>query len=816
MALSSDELLEFEKLVYDKGIRESKTDLGAFTKFMHHDFIGSDFHDKYYKILEAFAYGLVKRLIITVPPQHGKLLPADTPILTTKGWKDHGDLSVGDYVFGQDGKPKKVLANSGVYDWNVQRMRFKTGEEILCAKEHIWRVNIDYDNNGGVNQYDLESQDIFKRKPRRSPSIDCSPALEIPEAQLPIDPYVLGCWLGDGHARQGVLTVGQEDIEHFSKLGEAREVKKGIYRVLIDGLTTKLRLNNLILNKRIPIEYLLSSKEQRLELLRGLMDTDGCVDKKGQAEFTQKSGQLSKDVYALLRSLGVKARIKTYDAKLDGRIVGKKDRILFNPSKGDLFFKLTRKQERISNKPTADRSDKYKFFIDTIEDCGKVKGNCITVEGSMYLAGYEMIPTHNSEGSSRMLPAFIFGLNPHAKITLISYNQTFASKFNRDVQRIIDTQKYYDVFNHVTLNQSNVVTKSDNTLRNSEEFEIIDHRGYFKAVGVGGGLTGNTVDIAIMDDLYKDYQDATSPTISQRVWEWYLTVLKTRLHNDSQELMVFTRWDENDAVGRLEQAGKVVEYDGSVPVEELAKSIDRDVFIKINFEAIKEGEPTALDPREKGKPLFPQKHDLEKLTKVRELDKSKFDALYQGNPTSKEGLLYQGFETYRAVPDFRIVNAYCDTADTGSDYLCSVVYGIPYEGEDIYILDVVYTQESMEVTEPMVAMQYRQHRVRQAHIESNSGGRSFGRVIDAETTSETQIVPFTQTANKQGRIFTNSASVNRVMKFPVGWEHKFNQFHSHVSTFKKDGRNAHDDCADVLTGIYEKERLENQSPMIGW
>ncbi len=426
-------------------------------------------------------------------------------------------------------------------------------------------------------------------------------------------------------------------------------------------------------------------------------------------------------------------------------------------------------------------------------------------------------PQHGkSEGSSRMLPAFIFGLNPHAKITLISYNQTFASKFNRDVQRIIDQKKYHDVFNHVTLNQSNVVTKTDNSLRNSEEFEIVDHRGYFKAVGVGGGLTGNTVDIAIMDDLYKDYQDATSPTVSQRVWEWYLTVLKTRLHNDSQELMVFTRWDENDAVGRLEQLGKVVTYDGSIPIEELAKQIDKDVFIKINFESIKESEPTPLDPRERDEPLFPAKHSYDKLNRVRELDKSKFDALYQGNPTSKEGLMYDDFDTYRTHPEFMTVNAYCDTADTGSDYLCSIVYGLPYDGESIYILDIVYTQEPMEVTEAMVSQQYRQYRVRKAHIESNSGGRSFGRVIDDETGSETQVVPFTQTANKQARIFTNSASVNRTLKFPIGWDHRFNQFHSHISTFKKDGRNAFDDCADVLTGIYEKERLEGFQPMIGW
>ena len=109
MNLSNDEIAELERLYYDEGVEKSKSDLYEFTHFMHHDFIGSDFHEKYYSILQAFAYGLVRRLIITIGPQHGKLLPVNTPILTTKGWKNHGDLCIGDYLFGHDGKPKMVL-----------------------------------------------------------------------------------------------------------------------------------------------------------------------------------------------------------------------------------------------------------------------------------------------------------------------------------------------------------------------------------------------------------------------------------------------------------------------------------------------------------------------------------------------------------------------------------------------------------------------------------------------------------------------------------------------------------------------------------
>lgn len=107
------------------------------------------------------------------------------------------------------------------------------------------------------------------------------------------------------------------------------------------------------------------------------------------------------------------------------------------------------------------------------------------------------------------------------------------------------------------MNESNVVTVSDNYLRNSEEFEIVNKKGGLKAVGRGGALTGNAVDVMIMDDIYKDYAESNSPIIREAAWDWYTTVVKTRLHNDSQELIVFTRWHEDDLIGRLEKKKKL-------------------------------------------------------------------------------------------------------------------------------------------------------------------------------------------------------------------------------------------------------------------
>ena len=125
-------------------------------------------------------------------------------------------------------------------------------------------------------------------------------------------------------------------------------------------------------------------------------------------------------------------------------------------------------------------------------------------------------PQHGkSECSSRRGIAWGLGLNPDKRIALVSYNHSFAAKFNRDVQRIIDSDIYEGIFKNTKLNGKRVVSSSS-WLRNSEEFEIVNQKGGLKTIGVGGGLTGNSVDIAVMDDLYKDYQDATSPTVSER------------------------------------------------------------------------------------------------------------------------------------------------------------------------------------------------------------------------------------------------------------------------------------------------------------
>ena len=132
-----------------------------------------------------------------------------------------------------------------------------------------------------------------------------------------------------------------------------------------------------------------------------------------------------------------------------------------------------------------------------------------------------MPPQHGkSQGSTRLLPAYLLGRNPDLRVAVASYSDTFAKKFNRDIQRIIDQPSYAAIFPDTALNGSNVVTVSQSYLRNSSEFEIVNHRGSLKAVGSGGGLNCNPLDIMIMDDLYNDSDEGNSQPIHDEAWEW--------------------------------------------------------------------------------------------------------------------------------------------------------------------------------------------------------------------------------------------------------------------------------------------------------
>ena len=414
-----------------------------------------------------------------------------------------------------------------------------------------------------------------------------------------------------------------------------------------------------------------------------------------------------------------------------------------------------------------------------------------------------MPPQHGkSVGSTTLLPAYILGLDPDLRVAIASYSASLANKFNRRVQRIIESKEYTELFPQTTIKQGG---KPANYIRTADEVEIIGRRGELLSVGREGALTGNRVDVFILDDLYKDAIEANSPVTRENCWEWYTSVVRTRMHNLSRELIVFTRWHEEDLIGRIAQRERVVELTDWSQIA----TLERNEWLHLNFEALKESPPTSLDPRIEGEALWPEQQDIELLTAKRRLDAARFECMYQGRPAPQGGLLYgDGFARYDTLPT-EIVRwgNYTDTADTGDDYLCSICYAIDVDGV-IYITDVVYSREPMEITEGLVAEMLRRNRTRQAAIESNNGGRRFARAVQ-RLAPDVRTERFPQHGNKEARILSNSATVLHALRMPEGWAVMWPELHRHLTTYRRlFSANRWHDAADVVTGIVEREVID--------
>ena len=239
-----------------------------------------------------------------------------------------------------------------------------------------------------------------------------------------------------------------------------------------------------------------------------------------------------------------------------------------------------------------------------------------------------MPPQHGkSVGATTLLPAYLLGLDPDCRVAIASYSGQLASKFNRRVQRILESREYGAIFPDTTIKQG---SKPPSYIRTADEVEIIGRRGSLLSVGREGSLTGNRVDCFILDDLYKDALEANSPIVRANCWEWYTSVVRTRMHNRSRELIVFTRWHEEDLIGALMNRE---------PVEELRSwsqldGLPADRWLHLNFEALKRSPPTEIDPRQTGEALWEEQQGAALLEAKRRLDPIQFEAMYQGHPSS--------------------------------------------------------------------------------------------------------------------------------------------------------------------------------------
>jgi deoxycytidine triphosphate deaminase len=344
----------------------------------------------------------------------GKALALDTPVPTPDGWTTMGEIRAGDYVFGPEGLPLRVIGATGVITGRPCReVVFSDGSTIVADVHHQWEV-LTRAHHGGRGRQLLSTGQIehslkYSHAEYAHHVTQAAP-VEYPAKALPIDPYVFGAWIGDGTSTKAELTCADAPILREIELagyavapasgpfayriggeGHTRDERTGRYS-RNGSLSSRLRDLEVLGAKRIPDAYMTASVPQRSALLEGLMDTDGYVDKLGRCELTTVKPHLADQYFELVASLGHRAKLAIKTAWLNGRDCGLKYDICFTPS--EPVFRLPRKLARQKHIGKF-RTGRAIVAVNPVES---VPVRCIQVASGrgVYLVGRAFIPTHNS------------------------------------------------------------------------------------------------------------------------------------------------------------------------------------------------------------------------------------------------------------------------------------------------------------------------------------------------------------------------------------------------------------------------------------
>ena len=386
-----------------------------------------------------------------------------------------------------------------------------------------------------------------------------------------------------------------------------------------------------------------------------------------------------------------------------------------------------------------------------------------------------MPPRHGKSLTDQCLTSWLLGRDPTCRVMTASYNEDVASVFSKNVRNTIQTEKigervvFFDMFPKTKVKYGDASAKKW-TIDGQSQISYL-------ATSPNGTATGFGCDYLICDDLIKSAEEAYNETALDNTYQWFVNTMLSRLEGQKKCIIVMTRWSSRDLAGRIMEAFP-----------------DECEIIKYHVQNDK-GEMLCED-------ILNEK-DMNLIK--REMNVDIFEANYNQTPIDVKGRLYQEFKEWEKLPSGKIIN-FTDTADTGSDFLCSI-NGVVFEKE-FYISDLVFSDEAMEVTEPKVAELLFSGAVNVSRIESNNGGRGFARNVqrlmnERYGSNRTQIESVPQTHNKESRILASSAWVQNHIYMPPNWRTRFPEFYKQVMSYQRKGKNAHDDALDVLASIYE-------------
>lgn len=321
----------------------------------------------------------------------------------------------------------------------------------------------------------------------------------------------------------------------------------------------------------------------------------------------------------------------------------------------------------------------------------------------------------------------------------------------------------------------------------------------YLATAPNAGATGIGCDFLILDDTIKNKYEAYNKELLNKIFEdWFQDTLYSRLEGKRKIIIVMTRWATKDIAGRLMS---MLDEQGRKYRVVKKKAYNAETNTMLN--------PNILD-----------KTAYDNL--IRTIGEDIVRANYDQEPIDIKGRLYPHFLTYNSSeirssinPDAKVVlrqiKAVADTADTGEDYLCMIIYGITAD-KKIYILDIYYTQDHMEITEKEASKRLLKYNPYVFRVESNNGGRGWSRNVESNYKAlggtHTIFKPYTQTKNKEARILSNATEVMNNIYFPDDWQQRYRDYYISMTEYQRQGDNEHDDAEDCTTAIVEEELVK--------
>lgn len=849
-------------------------------------FIVAEHHKKMFEVLQDVVDGKITRLIINIAPRYGKCHCLTDEVFTYNGLKQIKDIKPGDFVYSfRDGKIalNKVLATEPAYK-DTYTIKMRSGRSITASYDHPVLTPFGYTELKDLKIGDRIQ--ALCAKIDTEYEIDDNELLLA--TLLIFEGKCGDRSISFANTDPKVVNAAKKAAEHFGcKVKQYKGAEPFEYWITggySGGVCQMLVKNSLFghkaYDKRIPRNWFGLSMRQKYMFIDMMIATDGAIDtRSGQIVVGLANKGLIQDIQHLLSTMGVASTYTYRDNEHAGiwtlaiprqfaqklyphlTFYGKAEiakAIFAKPAKSyiDTYpYDIIRKEKltyktmhgtiRCSSNKNITREkferlvalypqlNKYlcnDFYLDEIID--------IEFSGIQELRHLEVENDHNfivnglvSHNTELVIKSFIswaFALNPRCRFLHLSYSDILVNDNSDTVRNIMSEELYKTLFPNSALASEKGSAKRWKTKAGGELYAVSTQG---QVTGFGAGAVDEEIDkmdggndifvfddhtnemlkmidaktnifqgaIVIDDPLKAD--DAASDLIRERINQRFENTIRNRVNSRRTPIIIIMqRLHEHDLCGYLQE-------------------IEPDTWTVLSLPVIQTDPKTGEEYA-----LWPMKHNLEELYKLREINPVVFETQYMQNPIPTEGLMYHEFRTYQNIelPSGHEASqrwCYVDTADTGSDYLCAICFiNTP---ELIYVIDILYTQEPMEKTEVLLAKMLTENSISECLIESNNGGRQFARNVKSKVRAglhnfKTVIHTFTQTKNKAARIFSNSALVNSDVAFPANWDKKWREFYNAITTYRKDNKrkSTHDDAPDALTGVIEMRSRKSMNRKI--